>query len=87
MPRLINEYRHHAAEHGKNTQDGNAEATNAPFDCLQAVIVEIVGESKGRELLSLYEDEDPWVQTWAATHTLKIDEKCALAKLEQLAKS
>src|SRR4051794_29180510 len=83
----LNEYRHHAIEHGTRTREGDAEGANASYDRLHAVLVAIDGEGRERELFSLYEDDDPWVQTWAATHTLEIDEGRALAKLEQLAKS
>jgi hypothetical protein len=30
---------------------------------------------------------DPWVQSWAAAHTLELDETRALKKLEQLTNS
>jgi hypothetical protein len=84
MEQLLTAYRQHAVDHGTNTLEGDAEATNAAYDHLQEVFLAIVEAGKGAELFQFYDDSDPWVQSWAASHTLEIDEAQALAKLWEL---
>jgi hypothetical protein len=87
MTSLLDEYRQHAADHGVHSLEGDADASNAAYDRLQNVFVSLAREGKRNELFRLYDDVDPSVQCWAASHTLEIDEARALAKLGQLEKS
>src|ERR1700748_3508654 len=82
--RRIEDYVRYAADHGKFTLDGDAEATNTAYDRLQHIFKEIVSNGEGNQLFRLYEHNDPWVQAWAASHTLELNESRAIAKLEQL---
>ena len=84
MDALFDNYRRHAVDHGKHTLEGDADATNAAYDQLQDAFAAIVKAGQGQGLFRLYGDVDPWVQSWAATHTLEIDEVRALGKLREL---
>jgi len=81
---MLDEYRQHAADHGLHTRQGNADASNAAYDRLQRLLIALATQGMRHELFQLYDDMDPWVQGWAAAHTLEVDEARALAKLEAL---
>ena len=81
---FLGAYRRYAVEHGHNTLEGDSDATSAAHDLLQKIFVEIVEAGQGNDLFRFYDDPDPWVQSWAASHTLEIDEARALAKLTEL---
>jgi hypothetical protein len=83
MNTLLDAYQRHASDHGKHTLQGDAEATNAAYDHLRNTFVAIVKAGYGHELFRFYDETDPWVQLWAAAHTLEIDEARALAKLRE----
>jgi hypothetical protein len=84
MNARIDEYRRYAADHGRHTLDGDVDATNFAYDELQRVFVSIVRAGFASELFQLYDDRDPWVQSWAAAHSLEVDPERALDKLRQL---
>ena len=84
MTSLLDEYRRHAVDQGAFMTEGDGDASNASYDRLQDAFVSLAREGKRRQLFNLYDDDDPWVQSWAAAHTLEIDEARALTKLEQL---
>jgi hypothetical protein len=84
MTTLLDDYRRYAVDHGKHTLEGDADATNTAYDHLQDVFAAILKAGMGKELFPLYNDPDPWVQSWAAAHTLEVDELQALAKLSEL---
>jgi hypothetical protein len=87
MGGFLDEYRRHAADHGKFTSEGDADLTNAAYDNLEAAFLALVRAGQRRELFRLYDDTELWVQAWAATHTLEIDEARALGKLVELENS
>jgi Domain of unknown function (DUF2019) len=83
---LVQQYRIAAEAHGKCTYSSvSSNATNAAFARLQVIFQRLVMEGDDRELLELYDDKDSWVQIWAASHTLEIEEERASAKLQELA--
>lgn len=84
MASLIDEYRRHAADQGRFAMKDDADASDESYGRLQAAFHSLVREGKRTELFRLYEDVDPWVQWWAAAHTLEVDDVRAIAKLEQL---
>jgi|GEM_PF-4166001 len=53
-------------------------------DTFSAPLLELVKAGEGKNLLELYSDPNPWVQSWAASHALEIDENSALRKLAEL---
>jgi hypothetical protein len=85
MPTTIERYKHYASEHGAKTQEGDYRAANGAYDKLLKFSRQLIQNGDGRQLLCLFEDPNAWVQLWAASHALEIDEVCAVAKLEQLA--
>lgn len=87
MTSLLDEYRRHAVDHGVHTLEGDADANNESYGRLKCAFVALVNEGKRNELFHFYDDIDPWVQWWAAAHTLEIDEVRASTKLAQLEKS
>ncbi len=87
MTSLLDEYRRHACDQGAAMLEGEGDASNSAYDRLQDALVSLIRAGRRHELFGLYDDLDPWVQSWAAAHTLEIDEARALAKLEQLQKS
>ena len=84
MKDLINTYRAHAISHLEAIQNGNSKKANTACDNLIAVASELINSPDAMLLLSLLEDEDSWVQLCAATHSLKLDEAAAIAKLKQI---
>lgn len=84
MTPLLQEYKRHAAAHGMHSEEGDSEAANKSYDLLQKTFLELMKLDKGRELLALYDDPNAWVQSWAASHSLQIDEASALKKLAEL---
>jgi hypothetical protein len=84
MATLLDEYRRHAADHGAHMARGDADASNASYDRLQNAFLSLARKGNRDQLFVLYDDVDPFVQCWAAAHTLEIDEPRALQKLEQL---
>jgi hypothetical protein len=81
---LIDEYREHAIGHGVKSCDGDFEAANRHYDLLFEIAACLVNSGRGEELLFLLDDSNRWVQLWAATHSLEIDEKRGLTRLEEL---
>jgi hypothetical protein len=81
---MLQEYIRHASVHGNCTIEGDSEGANLAYGCLQQTFEQIVRSGEGDLLFGLYEDDDLWVQSWAAAHTLELNETRALAKLEQL---
>jgi hypothetical protein len=80
----LDDYRRYAVDHGKYTLQGDAEATNRGYDSLKRAFLELVDQGKARDLFRFYDDADPWVQAWAAAHTLEIHEARAIVKLHEL---
>lgn len=85
--RRIAEYKEWAVGHGEETRSGNSKGANRAYDKLAEKLGQISAASQDAELFPLYEDEDLWVQSWAATHTLEIDEQRAVGKLRELVES
>jgi hypothetical protein len=81
---LLQDYRKYAFAHGEAIRACNSKKANKAHDALWEVLKRIVASGCDSELFGLYEDEDPDVQSWAAAHTLEIDEKKATAKLQEL---
>lgn len=84
MVSLLARYRELAELHGKHTFVGDAKKTNRTFHELHRVLAELVAEETDIFLFSLYDDEDSFVQLWAAAHTLELDEIRATSKLQEL---
>lgn len=84
MTSLLQQYKVYAADHGTHTEEGDSDATNASYYLLQKTFLELIKVGKGRELVALYDDPNPWVQSWAASHSLEIDEASALRKLAEI---
>lgn len=82
---LIEKYRKLARDYAEGVRNSNPKKTNRAHDALWEVLKQIVGASCDHRLFDLYGDEEPWVQTWAAAHTLEIDETRAISKLQSLA--
>ncbi|MCY2963553.1 MAG: hypothetical protein NT069_07875, partial [Planctomycetota bacterium] len=57
------------------------------YATLQDTFVTLARNGHLARLFELYDDNDVWVQIWAASHTLEIDEERALEKLKQLENS
>ena len=53
-------------------------------DKVHDVLLEMIDEKVDIKLFDLYDDSEELVQLWAAKHTLEIDEKRALTKLDEL---
>jgi len=86
---LIERYVLHAQEHGKSTLAGDFKTTNKHHDELLKILDELLnlGDEGNKLLLSLLQHENESVSLWAASHTLKIDEKQAKEKLKEIMKS
>jgi hypothetical protein len=84
MSVLLDEYRRHAVEHGRQTIEGDVDATNLAYDHLQEAFNAIMRMGGGHHIFRFYDDADLWVQAWAAAHTLRIDHDRALRKLREL---
>src|SRR5688572_7825761 len=72
MTPMIDEYRENATLHGRFTRAGESDKANTAHDRLMSLLHELVAANEDAKLLSLYTDDDPWVQLWAATHTLEV---------------
>jgi hypothetical protein len=84
MEALLAEYRRHASDHGAFSAQFDADGCNAAYEQLNEAFHALIQARRRRELFSLYDDSDPSVQCWAATHTLEVDEARALDKLKQI---
>jgi hypothetical protein len=87
MSNLIKEYQTAAKDHGTWTRGGDSDKTNAAHEKMHEVLAALVAAREDGQLFTLYDDSDPWVQLWAATHTLEVDAARATAKLESLQRS
>ena len=86
MDNFLQNYRAAAVEHGERTYNGvRPKKTDAAGRKLEAVFHAMVAAGQAHRLLELYNDQDLWVQVWAASHTLEIAEDQAIAKLTELA--
>lgn len=79
---LIKRYRDAAVAHSEGTQSGNSQKTNRAYDIVTETLREMTKSGCDDRLFSLYEDENVSVQVWAAVHTLELNEKKALLKLQ-----
>lgn len=84
--KLINEYAEFAAAHSKNLSNGNSDAANEAFDNLLATLKQIDASGLTKELFTLFNHPDRSVQLSAAAHTLEINPKLAIQKLNDLSK-
>jgi hypothetical protein len=73
-----------AVEHGRFTREGESEEGNAVFEQLTKALESLVAAGEDHLLVNLFDDADPWVQLWAATHSPEIAEDQALEKLRSL---
>ena len=81
---LIKRYIETARRHGEGTRTGDYKKANRAYDALARLLQEITAASCDEDLFELYDDDEPWVQSWAAAHTLEIDEQRAVKKLQEL---
>lgn len=82
---LISQYKAATVAHGEGTCSGDSHITNQAHDAIGTFLREIISSGKDDDLFTLYDDKDPWVQLWSATHTLEVNENKATAKLQSLA--
>ncbi|GLT08390.1 hypothetical protein ACFQFQ_16870 [Sulfitobacter porphyrae] len=81
---LLVRYRNAAYEHSIASADGRYKVANKAYDEIQSILEEISLSNRDDELFELYEDAEPGVQLWAATHTLEIDSLRAEQKIKEL---
>ena len=84
MNNLLADYVAAAREHGQYSSSGQSDMANNAHERLQDTLLALIAEGRDSELLTLYDNPDAWVQLWAGTHTLELDEGKAIAKLESL---
>lgn len=82
--KLMARYIESARMHGEGTVSGDFKNANKAYKTLATILERLSAECLDEELFALYQHEDPWVQNWAAVHTLEIDELRASRKLEEL---
>lgn len=82
--KLIDRYIELAKIHGEGTVSGDFKNANKAYKKLATLLEQLSAECLDEALFALYQHEDPWVQNWAAVHTLEIDELRASRKLEEL---
>lgn len=83
---LIDAYRKAAAQQGKLADQGNAKAANKQYQIL-AKIVRLLrsrGKDDQAQLASLLNDTNPYVQLWAAAHSLEFAPVQAEAALKKI---
>ncbi|ASM70975.1 MULTISPECIES: DUF2019 domain-containing protein [Roseobacteraceae] len=85
MNNLVDSYRANAELHGKFSLVGDARKTNHAYDELLKILKALISTRTDRLLFSLYEDNDLFVQLWAAAHTLELEERRAIDKLQEIA--
>lgn len=88
IERLEFEYRKYAEEYGAAYMRGDHKTTNRNYTKLAALLPVLRETAKqGEELLHrLMKDQSDAVAMWAATHSLPIAEKEALATLDAIAR-
>lgn len=88
IERLESEYRKYAEEYGAAYTSGDHKTTNRNYAKLAALLPELRATAKqGEEILHrLMKDQSDAVAMWAATHSLPIAEKEALATLDAIAR-
>ncbi len=84
---LISKYAAAARKHGEGTRTGDYKLANRSYNTLMTLLKEISRKSADNLLLTLFDNEDVWVQIWAAAHSLETFEKQARAKLQSIAES
>ena len=84
---LLERYRIAAVNHGQGTLSGDYKEVNKSHDALSVLFNEMCECGTDCELLTLLDDVDVSVRTWAAAHTLETNEAEALTTLRFIAKS
>jgi hypothetical protein len=84
---LVSEYTTYAIEHGHASETGNSEMANWAHDKLIAVyrVLSHAGENGETAIARLMDFDNNSVRYWAAFHSLKFNEKKAVATLENIA--
>ena len=81
---IISAYKAAAKLHGESTRSGNSDKANQAHDELQQLLKQITELGCDKDLQDLFNDEEAWVQLWAAVHTLEVNEKLACQKLQTI---
>jgi hypothetical protein len=81
---LITKYEEAAIAHGNGTTSGDSNKTNKAYNTLNVTLREITSLGEDENLFTLYNNKNPWARLWAATHTLEVDEKRAIKKLQYI---
>jgi Domain of unknown function (DUF2019) len=82
---LLEEYRRYASEHGKHIKEADPDRSNVAHDNLHKTFLSLIAAGRGQDLILLFDDPDESVQLWAAAHSLEVDERKALEKLQAIA--
>lgn len=87
LSRIINRYRLAAEAHGKATTCGDYKSANRNYDEMikSLELLKGFGAEGSDALVELCEDDSDAVASWAATHTLRVDEPRALLALRRVA--
>ncbi len=80
----LGDYRTAASTHAEATRAGDHERANSAYGLLDKALGTLAEQERQDSLFTLYDDDEPYVQLWAASHTLELDEPRALSKLEEL---
>lgn len=80
----LTDYRTAAHDHGRYSLSGESDLANKAYAKLQSAFLALVANGQDSTICDLYDDPDPWVQLWAATHTLEIAEDKAVEKIRAL---
>ena len=88
LEEIIAQYRLCAINHGRAIKEGDSVIANRNYDKLVKLLGQIreYGTEGDVALFSLTEDEDQSVRCWAATDSLKYDERRAKKVLKKLSK-
>jgi len=83
---LLEDYKQEAIQHGICSEEGDSRRGNKAYDKLHKILKEIKDQGEESRLIELFNDENRWVQLWAASHCLEFEEKKSLKKLKQIKK-
>jgi len=81
---LLNEFRDVAKSHGTAIADGTTKAANRSTRRQEEICKALASHGQGTALLDLLQDENQWVQVFAAIAVIDIDKRAAMQTLRRI---
>ena len=84
--RALRDYVKAAIEHGRGTETGDSDMSNAAYERHAQLLTRFFPDERRGQLGSLLDHENPSVRLWAALDTYRLDPKRSVEVLEAVAR-